>query len=665
MRRRYIIISVAAVFFLSAIPAVAQNVPDGTNGEPLSGEDDEPQILDEVVVTATRTPKLLKDVPIVTRVITANEIAMADPTNISDLLQSELPGFEISYTMSQQANVNLTGFGGNSVLFLVDGERLAGETLDNVDFSRLNMDNVGRIEIVKGAASSLYGSNAVGGVINLISKTSDEPGSVNLSQHFGSHNEMRSGLVVGFNAWHFNSVTTLEFYKIDSISLENESDDYAYNTLYGGRTWNFKERLIYKATDKLSITGRIGYFFRERESSTTLPDRYNDFSGGLKANYVFTDHNDLEVGYTFDQYDKGYYVISSGNNIRNYSNVQHTVRALYNHTFAGDYTLTVGGDFMRDYLMSYQFDEDNPDRHEYVGDGFVQMDMNFGEHFNVIAGARYDYYSDANVSHISPKLGVMYKVSNCSLRASYSGGFRAPTLKEEYMDFDMAGIFNIYGNPDLKPEKSHNFTISAEYLKKDYNLTVSGFYNIVNDRITNIWNQDLMGLDGKMSGAMQYMNISRVLVGGIDANAWARWDFGLSARISYTYTNEHYSRNDIVGRSTRPHAATMRVDYSHDVSKNYSFNVAINGRYLSKVNAQEVASSSEGVYDILEDVTYEGYTIWKLTFSQKIRKGINLILAADNLFNYKPKTYYSNSYYTTGITFSGTLSIDIEKLCKK
>lgn len=128
--------------------------------------------LNEVVVTGTRTPKLLKDSPVLTRVISASDIKKSDATNISDLLQTELPGIEFSYAMNQQVSLNMQGFGGNSILFLVDGERIAGETLDNVDFSRLNLNDAGKVEIVKGAASSLYGSNAVGGVINIISRES-------------------------------------------------------------------------------------------------------------------------------------------------------------------------------------------------------------------------------------------------------------------------------------------------------------------------------------------------------------------------------------------------------------------------------------------------------------------------------------------------------------
>lgn len=92
--------------------------------------------------------------PVVTRVITSEDISKADATNIQDLLTEELPGLEFGYAMSQETSLNMSGFGGSSVLFLVDGERLAGETMDNVDYKRLNLDNVGHVEIVKGASSA-------------------------------------------------------------------------------------------------------------------------------------------------------------------------------------------------------------------------------------------------------------------------------------------------------------------------------------------------------------------------------------------------------------------------------------------------------------------------------------------------------------------------------
>lgn len=106
---------------------------------------EEMKMLETVVITATRTPKLLKDVPMVTRVIEARDIKNVDVANVQDLLQTELPGIEFTYSMNQQVSLNMQGFDGNSVLFLIDGERMAGETLDNVDYSRLGLDNVERI----------------------------------------------------------------------------------------------------------------------------------------------------------------------------------------------------------------------------------------------------------------------------------------------------------------------------------------------------------------------------------------------------------------------------------------------------------------------------------------------------------------------------------------
>ena len=131
--------------------------------------------MDELVVTATRTPRPIKDAPVLTRVLNRRDIVLSDALNLSDLLGREMPGVEFTYSMNQQVNMNMGGFAGQSVLVLVDGERLAGETMENVDFSRLNLNNVERIEIVRGAQSALYGAGAVGGVINIITGDARDP----------------------------------------------------------------------------------------------------------------------------------------------------------------------------------------------------------------------------------------------------------------------------------------------------------------------------------------------------------------------------------------------------------------------------------------------------------------------------------------------------------
>lgn len=612
--------------------------------------------LDQIVVTGTRTPKLLKDVPVITRVITESDIRRTDATHIGDLLQAELPGIEFSYSMNQQTSLNMSGFGGNSVLFLVDGERLAGETLDNVDYNRLNMDNVQRIEIMKGAASSLYGSNAVGGVVNIISREPQEPWSVNINGRYGAHNEQRYGGSVGFNRKRINSLTNVQYTSIDAIDLSkgtNNAEVGDFRTIYGHSTLNLKERLIFTAMDNLKLTARAGYFFRERISSESLKDRYRSFSGGLKGDYDITDKDALELSYAFDQYDKSDYLVPADRDVRDYSNVQHTLRTLYNHTFAGKHILTAGGDYMRDYLMSYQF-ENNGNHTQHTADAFTQFDWNPHRKFNFLAGLRFDWFSEARLTHLSPKLGLMYKLGNCSLRGSYAGGFRAPTLKEMYMNFYMGNIFMIYGNPSLKPESSHNFSLSAEYLKGRHNLTLTGFYNIVDNRITTAWNRALEG--------QEYTNMARLQVAGIDANASGRYSCGLSWRLSYAYTYEHIKKGEPMLSSTRPHTATLRVAYDKNWKK-YGLSVTLTGRYLSRLTTDEYTYITS--YEQTVRQTYPEYSIWKLNLSQRLRQGLTLTMAVDNLFNYRPDYYYSNSPSTTGTTCSVGLSLDIEQLFKK
>lgn len=604
------------------------------------------ELLETVVVTATRTPKLLKDVPIITRVISAEEIERADVVHIGELLETELPGLEFSYSMNQQVSLNMQGFGGNSVLFLVDGERLAGETLDNIDYNRLNLDNVARVEIVKGAASSLYGSNAVGGVVNIITKEPSEPWSVNVNTRYSTLGEKVGSLSAGFKAGKLSGLTNAQYVQSDSIPLKNDGD---YSKIYGSWNYNIKQQLIYKPTDNLKFTGKAGYYFRQRDASEDVKDNYRDFSGSLKAEYDFGESDNITLSYTFDQYDKSDFLVANRRDVREYSNVQHNVRALWSHSFGENDNIVFGGDFMRDYLLSYQFEDG--DKMQYTGDLFGQLDWNPTERLNFVSGLRFDYFSDRGLFHASPKLGAMYKIGNCSLRGSYAGGFRAPTLKEMYMSFNMANIFMIYGNPDLEPEESHNFSLSAEYMSRRYNLTVTGYYNLVDNRITTAWSEALKG--------QLYTNMAPLQVAGVDLNFSAAYDFGLKYRISYTYTHERIEKGQPMTSSTRPHSATVKIEYGKDW-RVYGFDVALTGRLMSAVTSDVYTSLTD--YTQTERQTYPGYTMWKLSIAQRIWHGIRLNAVIDNLFNYIPDYYYNNTPATIGTTLSLGLSLDLQEI---
>lgn len=632
-----------------AMTAVAQS-----DTIPTYSDYDMEGYLNQVVVTGTRTKKLLKDAPVITRVFTEEDIKKVDATHIGDLLESEMPGVEFSYAMNQQVSLNMQGFGGTTVLFLVDGERLAGETMDNVDYTRLNLDNVGRIEIVKGAASSLYGSNAVGGVINLISKESTEAWTANINGHWGPDGEQRYGGSVSFNSGKVYNLFNIQHTRKDQIDLENDGD---FSTVFGYKTWNFKDRLVFRLLDNLKLTGRLGYFFRQRDYSVDEKNRYRSFSGGLKVNWQVDENSDVEASYSFDQYDKSdYYPTTTGYDIKDYSNVQHSAHFLFNHSFCDTQTLTMGFDWMRDYLMTYQF-EDNGDKEQYTADMFAQFDWNITRQFNLIMGVRVDYFDQSELWHASPKVGLMYKLGRFNFRGSYSGGFRAPTLKELYMNFDMASIFMIYGNENLKPESSHNFQLSGEFNKGGYSAMVNGFYNFVDNRITSVWNQELNG--------MLYSNIQEMKIYGVEANVSARYAWGLAARLSYCYTHEHLKAGDLYQTytsTTRPHTATARVEYGKNWKK-YGFNLALTARLLSAVDTYEYTAYVEDETGTVPTVEahYPGYSLWKLMLTQYIMDGVTLTATVDNLFDYVPSYYYNNSPYTTGRTFSVSVSFDIDK----
>lgn len=621
--------------------------------------------LNEVVVTGTRTPKFLKDTPIQTRVINARELARLDATNVQDLLQQELPGVEFSYAMNQQTHLNFSGFGGQGVLFLVDGERLAGETMDDVDFTRLNMDNVERIEIVKGAASALYGSNATGGVINIITKRNRQPWTLNVSARYAKHNEQRYGASWGLNSKHWNNMLFAHFNRMDNYDVHSAANPVTriISTVYGDKTVNLKEQLTWSPASNFSLTGRAGYFFRETVRSADQPERYRDFSGGLRMNWQISDADDLQASYAFDQYDKSDYQRITRLDIRDYSNVQNSFRLLYNHTFGGGDVLTVGSDLLHDYL--YNTNLEGETRKQDSWDLFAQYDWRLNDQWELVGALRYDYFSDGKDSHLTPKLNVCYKpLRNLAIRAGYGMGFRAPTLKEKYYNFDMSGIWIVEGNEHLKSEVSHNFNLSAEYTKGHYNYTASIYYNKVKDKLSTAAPYFKTAED-KLP-YLPYSNLDDYSVCGGEVGAQAKWNNGLGARITYAYTKEQLAK-DKDGNSinnqyipAREHALNVRMDYDRQISSNYGLNIGLQGRVLSGVENVEY----KDYYDVSKgtiSVEYPAYTLWKLSLVQRIGKAVKVNAALDNLFGYKPKFYYLNSPITDGVTFQVGVSIDIDK----
>ncbi len=624
--------------------------------------------MEQVVVTGTRTPKLLANTPVLTKLITASDIAKADATNLRDLLQQVLPGVEFSYAMNQQVHMNFSGFGGQSMLILVDGERLAGETMDDVDFSRLCMDNVDHIEIVKGAASALYGSNAAGGVINIITKNGIRPFALNLNARLGRHHEQRYGLSWQQGASRWSNLLTVNRNRSDNYDVHNGDNPVTrvVATIYGDATWNFKEQLSYRPSEKLSLTGRAGYFYRQLVRTSETPERYRDFSGGLRGVWKPDTHNSLDLSYAFDQYDKSDYQRITRLDIRDYSNVQNSLRLLYNHTFGSGDVLSLGADYMHDYLFNTNL-EDRTRRQDSF-DAFAQYDWNVSRQWEAVGALRYDYFSDGRISRLTPKVSVRYQpVRNLNFRASYGMGFRAPTLKEKYYNFDMAGIWIVEGNPALKPEVSHNFNLSADYTHRHYNFTLAAYYNRIRDKIAT--GAPFYKNPSDRIPHLPYLNLDDYSVSGGEATAQARWPNGLTARLSYAYTHERLPKDknsNAVNNQyipARKHSMTGHIDWDRQFSTAYGLNIGLDGRFLSAVDNQEFVD----YYDIskgIRTIHYPAYALFKLSLVQRIGKAVKASVILDNLFNYKPEYYYLNCPLTDGTNLMVGLSVDVDKFFK-
>ena len=626
--------------------------------------------LNQVVVTGTRTPKSLLKTPVLTKVITHAEIEKADATTLQDILQQNVPGVEFSYSMNQQRHMNFSGFGGQSMLILVDGERIAGETMDDVDFDRLTLDNVDHIEIVKGPVSALYGSNANGGVINIITnKGKGKDFKLNANARVGKHGNQRYGLAwtQGFGKW--SNSLNISHNNVDNYDVKSASnpETRVFSTIYGEQASNFKEQVSFAPTDKISLRGHASYYFRQTKRSVDTPERYRDYNGGVSAEWTPSGVDHLYGSYQFDQYDKSNLQKANCLDIRYYSNVQNAFRMLYNHDFAKGNILTVGADYMHDFMRNNRLGDGT--HHQDTFDAFAQYDGEINDIWEVVAALRYDYFSDGTSLHrFTPKLSIRHTpMKGLNVRFGYGMGFKAPSLKEKYYQYDAAGIWIIKGNPQLKPEYSNNYNLSLEYHWRNYEFLLNGYHNQVKDKIAP--GVPYYADKDDRTPTLPYVNLANYSVNGIEASAKAHWTNGLTASLTYAYTDERIPKDKNGNTANneyipaRKHALNLHADWEHDFCKGYGIDIVVDGKVLSGVDNLEYVN----YYDISQGVAnikYPPYTLWKLLIGNRIGKAVRVNITVDNLLNYKPKYYYLNAPLTDGVNLMAGVSIDIDKLVR-
>ena len=595
----------------------------------------------EVVVTATRRERNLKNVPITVQVITAEEIQKSQAPDFQSFLENEFSGINFT-NEGGMPNINMMGFGGKYVLFLMDGERMAGETFDNIDYDRIDLENIERIEVIKGASSSLYGSNALGGVINIITKDAQKPLELSANYLYNTQEDHKTNLSVGTKQ-RWGSVRVPVFYNfrqpyiiVDKEPLKTYKNGVPHYSrmgelnVAGFTNYGASPKLTFDLSPKWNLSLAPSYYFSERnagtQSSKKLRDRYYNYSGALKSDYKITDSKTLSLSAAYDRYDKYKYYVLLNEKEKSYENSILRVGGQYNQNIKEKHSLVAGAEVNSDELLSFRFtnsgEEAKKNAQNYAL--FTQQEWALSEDFTLVTGVRMDYHSLFQ-QYLTYRLSGMFKIDAFTLRGGYASGFRSPTLKELYTNWfhPWGGGFQIMGNKKLTPETSHNTTFSVDFNAKKWNITAITQFSKVKDKIALYWSRS--------KDTIRYVNhagntdiISSELSGTYRPSRYFR------LKGSYAYYVSSNSRSDV-----RPHTFTAKVEYVEQSDLKYLPNVLLSGKYLA----------GSDIYDNKNTYThYEGYGLWRLQLSKKLPYHFILNAGVDNLFDYIAPT---TSFYST------------------
>lgn len=597
--------------------------------------------LNEVVVTGTKSEKMLKNVPVLTQVISARKMLELGITNATEALQTMVPGLNVSHN-GTLVIVTLQGLSARYVLFLIDGERIAGELNGDIDYSMLNLENIDHIEVIKGASSSLYGSNAIGGVINIITRKITQPFDAKFYSRYSKYNELYSGGNIGLKKGILGSLTSFNIGHTDGYDITPESShDWTQNPF---TTYQISQKFEITPTENLSLTPYLTYYQFERGNVSARPvhDLYRDLSGGLKGRYFFGESS-LDFSYYRDRYNT-YTILEELNNRKDtasYDFIQ-TYRVQGNIHLSDNNSLTAGLEYNTEELYSIRVDGGLKNVSEAVF--YLQEDVRFGGHWDLIAGLRGSNNSNYGF-HIAPKVSLMYKQGPLNFRASAGTGFRSPSLKELYFKFDHFGEFFFIGNSQLVPESSKYISGSIEYSKPWNNTSVVLYKNALSNLITD----EPLPLPDTVEPVRQYQNIASASVYGLDLLMKQKIVKGLWMTVGYSYVHSRDNETHNQLHGTAKNSGNISVDYNFS-KKDYSFTAQLYGQLVG----ERLYLDQNGA-----DAFDRAYSSWRLTISQGY-KWLRISTGLDNIFGVVIPNNYD--FISPGRRFFVGVNVDFGKI---
>ena len=620
--------------------------------------------LNPVVVTGSGHHQRLKSTATPVHVLSSQEIREQGISTFDGALTRMMP--QVSMAPSSMGTfLRLNGLGNKYILILINGQKLNGDISNNVDLNRINMSRVKRIEVLDGAASSLYGSDAIAGVINIIT---DQPTqqlvSVTSDTRVSGHGVLTESVNLDIYTKGFGSYTSFthdqaDSYRTNDLEYLKDSDTETQQSIAplftGYRSNIFGQKFTYAPNQRLALNAGLDYSYKITDRPETRNDitggldyemRYKGFRWNLGGIYKFSGKNSLQANFTVDRfrYGKEYDVATKDYAVGDYVQskkqrmMDGELKAILGLT--SNSTTIFGADWRKDYLDATS---GNINEHVYTLAAYAQHEMRLLKDLTATLGLRFTHHQTFN-NHLTPKVTLMYAPGNFRFRATYSAGFRAPGLDELYYHYFSVnrGKPQIsFGNQDLKPEKSNYFSLNAEYRTQVIAVSVTGYLNRINDMVVK---QNVPVDDASLTMLMRefpemtqdqadklvsyalYQNSDKGDVKGLQVNVSANMFPGFNLSANYTYTYARTKTDDswsVLERSIR-HAATIAANYHHTWGK-YALNVNLNGRLQSK-------TYYTGNY---EDAP--GFGVWNLNTTHTINISKWLLfkpsIGVDNIFN--------------------------------
>ncbi|MGQ9669144.1 MAG: TonB-dependent receptor plug domain-containing protein [Desulfosoma sp.] len=535
------------------------------------------QTMEDVVVTATRTTERIMDVPVTTEVITREKIEMSGATHVGDLIGKYITGHYHKYN-GLLSPVGLRGFRTDAhgddvkghVLILVDGHRIG-----TGNAAKLNVDRIERIEVIKGPASALYGSAAMGGVINLITRKGQGKPSLTLSGDYGSFNYYK-GRVSGEGEVN----ERFRFHAVTSYEDVDDYDDPKFGTVYN--TWetkkNFGMNLSYALTSNHEL--RLGGNYADLTGGYPSWANFMTYGGYVKSarqNYDKS-HGYADLEYNGDFFDKavhwralGYYLWDR--NHWNYGSPDpESDQTKYTDTTWGtDHqftwntapwnTLVFGLNLEKLEKESSGVSGGQPAAPftpgmEYNSQAYFLQDALdvWNNRVNIVGAVRYDRFElttrkpktgtfasfvekDEAYNHTSPKLGIGIKFLDelLRVRGNVGQGFKSPSADQLSAQYKTNTNVTYVGNPDLDPETSLTYDIGFDIFHDLLTFRTAYFHTDYKDKIV----QTTTTLNGQR--AVTWRNSGDARIAGFDLNlAWAmgrtfHWPLGLSLWSNVTF----------------------------------------------------------------------------------------------------------------------------------